>query len=234
MPITRVKHHTMKNTKSKSMKSKISSNPQNMQHQHHHQNLIDLITMITQARKNKTKAQTNLPARLMRMSNMHKPQSYEKSVSSSYSSIMHNGEKHIKGKQIINNSTKPFIQINELQDGHIQHFMVPKDTIPYNKPTNITHIQTGMPLHMPIHQARMPLHMPMPMPMPFQMQMKIQSPKTSMNIYSTKIKKTKKNKKSKSKKSKSNKSKSKGLKKSKSKNTKKSKSKKSKKTKSKK
>ena len=212
----------MKNTKSKSMKSKNSNNPQNMQHQ----SLINLINMITQARKNKTKSQTNLPARLMKMSNMQKPKSYEKSVSSSYSSIMHNGKKQIKGKQIINNSTKPFIQINEIQDGQIQHYMVPKNTIPYNKSINNTHIQTGMPSHMP---------MPMPRPMPIPFQMKIQSPKTSMNIYSTKIKKSKKTKtkKTKTKKTKTKKSKSKKSKSKKSK-SKKSKSKKSKKTKSKK
>ena len=102
--------------------------------------------MITQSRKNRTKSQSNLPARLIKMSNMQKPQSYAKTVSSSYSSIMHNGEKHVKGKQVINNSNKPFIQINEMQDGQVQHYMVPKNTIPYNKPSNNFHIKTGMPM----------------------------------------------------------------------------------------
>ena len=94
--------------------------------------------MITQERKNKTKSQSNLPARLMGMNKMSNPQSYSKSVSSSYSSIIHNGHKHIKGKEVINDSTKPFIKINEMEDGSVNHYMVPKNTIPYNQPMSMT------------------------------------------------------------------------------------------------
>ena len=80
---------------------------------------------------------------------MQKPQSYAKSVSSSYSSVMRNGEEHSKGKQIINNSTKPFIQIDEMLDGQVHHYMVPKNTIPYTQPMQMSiQRQNQMPMSM--------------------------------------------------------------------------------------
>ena len=109
--------------------------------QHHQQNIIDLITKFTQASKNVTKSQSNLPARLMKtrnvrsmrtvnnMHNMQKPQSYSKSVSSTYSRVMNNGHVHSEGKKVINDSTKPFVQIDELHNGHVDHYMVPRNTI---------------------------------------------------------------------------------------------------------
>jgi hypothetical protein len=209
MPVKRLKHHTTKKNKSKSMKSIHSIKNVQNQKIHNQQKLIDLITMISQARKNKNKSRNNLPARLMKMSNMEKPRSYEKSISSSYSSIMHNGEEHNKGKEIINDSTKPFIQINEMKDGEIQHYMVPKNTISYNKPTiNKSNIHTGMP-----NQMSMPIHMSMQIPKtPFLIYSKhINKPRTkktrtkktrTKKTSSKKIKQNKKSKKTRTKKSK--------------------------------
>jgi hypothetical protein len=215
MPIIKVKHNTkkFKNTHTKSIYS--NKGQTNQQH-----NLIDLISMISQARKNKTKSQSNLPARLMKMNMDKKSKNYEKSVSSSYSSVMHNGHKHIKGKQVINNSSEPFIKINEMEDGQVHHYMVPKNNIPYKQPTQLEHhFDSEMPMPMPIQ-----IHNQMPMSMQMQM------PKSSIVMYSTTIPtitKSKKSKKQKSKKSKKQKSK-------KSKKSMKPKSKKSKKSKSKK
>jgi hypothetical protein len=90
MPIKRVKHHTMKrkHTKTRSRSSSSSSSDTSNKSSKpnlmakndsvHSRNLINLISAISQARKNRTKSQTNLPARLMNM-NMQKPKIYQKS-----------------------------------------------------------------------------------------------------------------------------------------------------------
>ena len=127
MPVKRVK--TKKTMKKQKMKQ---SSSMNQPHK-----LIDLIAMISQASANRTKSKSNLPARLMKMNTprssmmlrMQKPTSYSKSVSSSYSSVMHNGHIHKQGKQVINNSTNPFIQINEMQNGQVAQYIIPKSTI---------------------------------------------------------------------------------------------------------
>ena len=55
--------------------------------------------------------------------------SYYKSISSSYSSVTKDGNTHSQGKKITNVSTKPFLQVEEMHDGHTQHFFIPKNTI---------------------------------------------------------------------------------------------------------
>ena len=91
MPIKHIKSRTKKQY---SMKNKMYQPMHHPMSQpiHQHQNLIDLISMISQARKNKSKSQSNLPARLMKMNrsnkinmtsmpsmiNMQKPKSYAK------------------------------------------------------------------------------------------------------------------------------------------------------------
>jgi len=108
---------------------------QNKEHQH--QNILNLIAKFTESKQNFNKSRNNLPAKLMKINNMktvnnmHKTQSYAKSISSSYSSVMKNGITHSSGKEIINESTKPYIRINEMHNGHIDKYMVPKNTIPY-------------------------------------------------------------------------------------------------------
>lgn len=103
--------------------------------------LLHLVNDINTTRKDLTKMQTNLPAKLMQINAEHnKPQVYAKSVSSSFSSVMHNGHSHSQGKQIVNDSTKPFIQIDEMLNGNVKHYMVPKNTIPYKPSRIITNI----------------------------------------------------------------------------------------------
>ena len=128
-----------------------SMNSSNIQPQTHHMNqqhLLNLITKISQERQNQTKSQTNLPARLMRMSSsmsrMSKPKTYAKSVSSYYSTMTHNGESHNKGKKIVNESTKPYLEIDEMRDGQVKHYMLPKNSIPYKEP-----IQEVLPIQAP-------------------------------------------------------------------------------------
>jgi hypothetical protein len=105
-------------------------------------------------RNNISKSQNNLPAHLMKINKKNKKtnintnintnvrpivfkksfnKSFSKSASSSYSSVMKNGKTkiHSEGKEIINNSNKPFIEINEMNNGSIKHYMVPKNSIPY-------------------------------------------------------------------------------------------------------
>ena len=109
-----------------------------------HESLLDLIKNMSISRNNISKSQNNLPAHLMKMERKHphsKPKvftksfskSFSNSASSYYSSVMKNGKTktHSEAKEIINNSTKPFIEIKEMDDGTIRHYMVPKNTIQY-------------------------------------------------------------------------------------------------------
>lgn len=115
--------------------------------------LQNLINTINNNRKDISKMHNNLPAKLMQLNNQqiinhsHKHQSqaqpqfqpqfqpqsqvYAKSISSSFSSVMHNGHTHSQGKRIVNESHKPYLQVDEMMDGSTQHYMIPKNNIPY-------------------------------------------------------------------------------------------------------
>lgn len=111
--------------------------------------LQNLINTINNNRKDISKMHNNLPAKLMQLNNQqiinhsHKHQSqaqpqfqpqsqvYAKSISSSFSSVMHNGHTHSQGKRIVNESDKPYLQVDEMMDGSTQHYMIPKNNIPY-------------------------------------------------------------------------------------------------------
>ena len=100
--------------------------------------LEDLIADTMNSRKDLTKSETNLPARLLAMNISNRPvqQKYSKSISSSYSSSMQNGEVHSAGKQIVNDSTKPFIQVAELHNGQVERYMIPRSQVSRNNPMN--------------------------------------------------------------------------------------------------
>ena len=72
--------------------------------------------------------------------------SMSKSMSSSFTSVIQNGQTHSKGKTIINNSTKPFIEIKEIDNGDVKDYMIPKNTIPY-KQSNIILINSMKPVN---------------------------------------------------------------------------------------
>jgi len=140
------KSKTPKSKKTKTSKTKETTNP--------YQNIINVINSLSNSRKKHSfsKSRNNLPAQLM---NINKKSQHiststskkcKKSInphvvnrtfksSSSFSSITQNGETHSKGKKIINNSLKPFIEIKEMENGNIQHYVIPKNTISY-KNTN--------------------------------------------------------------------------------------------------
>jgi len=105
-------------------------------------------------------------------------------ISSTFSSYTHNGHTHSKGKKIINKSSSPYIKIDEMKNGNIHRYIVPKDTIPYKQPT-------GIPIDMNLRN-----HM--------DMNMYMDQPESNIIVYSTigkknmkhiKSKTTKKNKK---------------------------------------
>jgi len=100
--------------------------------------LLDLIKNISTSRQAMTPSKSNLAARLMTMHTqqpMQHQHSRSFSSSSSFSSLMHNGHVQSQGKQIVNDSTKPYLAVKEMHNGHVNSFMIPKDTIPYNKPS---------------------------------------------------------------------------------------------------
>ena len=108
-----------------------------------YQTIINIINSLSNAKRNHTfdKSRNNLPAQLMIIDNQtkkvslgtSKPQVFNRTLksSSSFTSITQNGETHSEGKKIINNSLNPFIEIKEMKNGDVQHYMIPKNTLPY-------------------------------------------------------------------------------------------------------
>ena len=103
--------------------------------------------------------------------------SSSKAVSSTYSSFSHNGHTHSKGKKVINDSKQPFIKINEIKNGDVKTYMIPKDTIPYKQPT-------GLPIDMPMMDMNIqPMKMNMPIRIDMQpMSMDMHMPRMNMNM----------------------------------------------------
>ena len=151
MPTNPKRKHTKTTTKTK---SKTQHNPKiynNQEPMINQERLLHLVSDINTTRKDLTKMQTNLPAKLMQINaKPNKPQVYAKSVSSSFSSIMHNGHTHSQGKQVVNDSTKPYVQIDEMQNGDVKHYMIPKNTIPH-KPSRMI---TSMMKHTTKHSSK--------------------------------------------------------------------------------
>ena len=67
----------------------------------------------------------------------NKSKSEFKSVSSSFSSITRDGDTQSSGKTIINNSNKPYLQVEETKNGSSQQYIIPKQTIDYTAPSLI-------------------------------------------------------------------------------------------------
>ena len=91
--------------------------------------LQKLVSKVYNSRSKIQKMNNNLPARLLQLNRgtgSHN-QVYSKSISSTYSSTMHDGHVHQEGKQVVNDSTKPFIQISELQNDQVKHYMLPRN-----------------------------------------------------------------------------------------------------------
>ena len=107
------------------------------------QTIITIINSLNKSKKNHTfdKSRNNLPAQLMIIDKQtkkvslpsSKPQVVNRTLksSSSFTSITQNGETHLEGKKIINNSLNPFIEIKEMNNGEVQHYMIPKNTLSY-------------------------------------------------------------------------------------------------------
>lgn len=131
MPKHSKMHHSKKHKKSQSKSH--SGIPTNSNR------LLNLFTTISDSRKDIPKMHNNLPARLLQLNtgnSISSNQVYGKSISSTYSSVMHNGHTHTQGKQIINETNKPFLQVQEMIDGQTQQYLIPKNRIPY-KPSKL-------------------------------------------------------------------------------------------------
>ena len=149
MPRKEAKSTKAKRTKTKSKpKRKHSSKPRNSNLSSissTSNRLENLLNDISNNRRELTKSDINLPARLMQNSNklsnpQSKPLIVSKSISSSYAASLQNCEVHAAGKEVINDSTKPYIQISELHNGHLDKYMIPKNQSRrknYNSTSNI-------------------------------------------------------------------------------------------------
>ena len=171
MPVKRVtsklpKQISKTKKTTKSTKVNISKAQHNLQTQ---QSILDILNRFSESRNAISKSQNNLPAKLMKMrsSRFSKQRNIEnyntnteanqdmfsKSISSSFSSVMKDGHTHSEGKTIINNSNKPFIEIKEMENGHINQYMVPKNTIPYKPISRISRI-SSIPKHKKISKQK--------------------------------------------------------------------------------
>ena len=96
--------------------------------------ILNIFQRISNSRNNLSKSSNNLPAKLVDLNNYSvegngNDNVIKKSVSSSYTQVMHDGHMHVKGKQVINDSTKPFVLINEMENGSVQHYMMPRNNM---------------------------------------------------------------------------------------------------------
>ena len=149
MPRKVAKSTRAKRTKTKSKpKRKHSSKPRNSNLpsiSSTSNRLENLLNDISNNRQGLVKSDINLPARLMQNGNksynpQSKPLIVSKSISSSYAASLQNGEVHAAGKEVINDSTKPYIQVSELHNGHLDKYMIPRNQSRrknYNSTSNI-------------------------------------------------------------------------------------------------
>ena len=126
--------------KTKTTKTKETTNP--------YQNIINVINSLSHSRNKHTfsKSRNNLPAQLMTIDRKNKttskhsskPQVFNRTFksSSSFSSITQNGETHSEGKKVINNSLNPFIVINEMKNGDVKHYMIPRTSLSQSHSNN--------------------------------------------------------------------------------------------------
>jgi len=146
MPRTK-KTKISKTKQTKETKSKETITP--------YQNIINVINSLSNSRNKHSfsKSRNNLPAQLMTIEKKNKqpckqyskksskysskPQVFNRTFksSSSFSSITQNGETHSEGKKVINNSLKPFIEIKEMENGEVKHYMIPR--------TSLSHCQSS-------------------------------------------------------------------------------------------
>lgn len=92
----------------------------------HSDRIANLLEKISNSRMGYARSDSNLPAKLIEM---ERNKSQSQSISSSYTSITKNGKTHQHGKQVINNSRNPFILVDEMDDGHLERYYIPKTQI---------------------------------------------------------------------------------------------------------
>jgi len=131
--------------KTKTSKTKKTKEPNSKEITNPYQNIINIINSLNNSRNKHSfsKSRNNLPAQLMIIDknkkqpceqyskHSSKPQVFNRTfkTSSSFSSITKNGETHSEGKKVINNSLKPFIEIKEMENGDVHHYMIPRTSL---------------------------------------------------------------------------------------------------------
>jgi len=131
--------HVIRALKSKSHKGKGKSSKPTVMVSASSNRLAKLLNIISNNRRSMSKAEINLPARLMQNMNMHHENQqvdYSKTVSSTFTSSMHDGEMHSAGKEIIDDSTRPYIQIAELHNGQVERYMIPRHQVKHTSYRN--------------------------------------------------------------------------------------------------
>lgn len=121
---------TIKSKGKHKTKPKSKSNPKYNSKNIQSTSLKKLISKTIAERKDLSKSQNNLAAKIIEINNKQATlpnYSYSKSISSSYSTTIHNGEVNRAGKEVIDDSTKPFIQVSELHNNHLDQYIIPRN-----------------------------------------------------------------------------------------------------------
>ena len=109
------KHIKGKKTSKKTLNKKTIKGKKEIKKQ---QELITLIENTVKNSINKSRSQSNLASKLIDM-NKGKISSYSKTFQSTYTSINKNGKHSEIGQSILNESTKPYIEIKNLKNGKL-------------------------------------------------------------------------------------------------------------------
>jgi hypothetical protein len=85
--------------------------------------LVDLFKTTIEKSQNISRSKVNFAAKLINLNKKEKEKqnttSYSKSFQSTYTSINKNGKKSEYGQSILDESTKPFVEIKNLKDGKL-------------------------------------------------------------------------------------------------------------------
>ncbi len=106
------KKHKTKNLKGKKTKKSTTHTKATL-------NILKLFKDTIEKTKNISRSKTNLAAKLIDLNKKQINSTYSKTFQSTYTSINKNGKHSEYGQSVLNESTKPFIEIKNLKNGKL-------------------------------------------------------------------------------------------------------------------
>lgn len=111
---TQVKKHKSKHLKVKKTKTTTTTPKSKV-----NENIIKLFEDTIKKSKNISRSKSNLAAKLIDLNKKGLTSSYSKTFQSTYTSINKNGKHSEYGQSVLDESTKPFIEIKNLKNGKL-------------------------------------------------------------------------------------------------------------------